>query len=277
MLKIISGKLICDELIYPIFDVSNRIRLNYTVHRNYYPHLTCFGVQSYDLLYGKTIFHNGDDVVALKPDMNKHSKNTYRVLMPFHSMKCLGVVETITNTIVFEGVDEMKRSHQLRITHCIDQLVKKGDIVVRGQPIATVSDKGVFRETDNSHVHFTYKIDGQIRSLISILTRHEKFTEVYADKKNDLTMDSVMYLTINKVMQVGWYGIRDKAITGAFIYRAKLNDKFPLIEISNEKASDGFYWGRIELPNGKIGYIQLDWEYMDVILNQRIIKKSCLL
>lgn len=189
-----------EEPIIPFFSKGKNIRLNYTVNARFYDRMTRDGNRTYDTWQGKYMPHQGDDMVALDPKNQKYPKATYQWKMPFESMKFIGQADIVTNTLVFHGYDAQGNIHELRAAHCIAVLVKVGDVIKKGQCIATVSDKGVeIKGNDNSHLHITYKVNGAIRSLAALLFGLEPMPVVRASKE-----EFAMASFINGYQRLAW-------------------------------------------------------------------------
>lgn len=172
----------------PLFNKGDGFRVTYTVNSKFYKYLTSLGVKSYDTLGGKPAPHEGDDVIAIDKNNNKLPRGSYQVLMPFDSMECTEVTGNVTGTIAFVGYTTTGSKVDLRIAHCINPVVKVGEVYYADDVLATESSKGLKNPNDD-HVHFTLKVDGKIKSLVAMLSLVEPFPTVTHNGKEEENMD----------------------------------------------------------------------------------------
>lgn len=181
--------------IFSLFNKGDGHRITYTVHQDYYKYLTSIGVGSYDTVNNKPLKHDGDDFIAITSGNVKLPKNTYQALMVFESMKCVDVTRNSTNTVVFQGYDTSHNLHEIRLAHGTNIIAEEGKIYKRGNMLLTVSDTGVKKAIDNSHLHVTYKVNGKIKSLGALLSGLEPFPKVTHDgKEEEIIMDNFKYV-----------------------------------------------------------------------------------
>ncbi len=150
-----------------MFNKGEYVRLAYTVWETFYKNMVERGIRSYSTYNGKYMPHDGDDMSASWSQnySDKVPEDTYQALMIFNSSKVIEIKNDGTNTIWFEGYDELGQRYEWKMCHCIDILVKKEQIVMLGEAIATVSEKGIESNGDTSHVHYEVRVDGQVKSI----------------------------------------------------------------------------------------------------------------
>lgn len=252
----------------PLFNKGTKVRVNYTVNSVFYNQLTDSKVRSYDTLNGKYAPHQGDDMVALKSDTEKYANGTYNWLMPFNSMKYIEQSDTTTNTMVLEGYDRSGNLHQIRACHCSQILITPGSRITKGTACGTVSDVGVVTSSDNSHLHITYLVNGNHKSIAAVLFGVEPFPDVRASlaEFGDITQTFSITGYGLYVNELGLNVRSEPNSSSDKLVTVPKGGELKIREFLHGFQSDGYQWAATEY-NGYKGYSQIDtYGYYTVLL-----------